>query len=146
MKNLVVEKLKMINNSKNDELARIELYAVITHIILSKDFFSNNSDISSLLGKFNIEAKPYLLKSRTTMLGRFLRKIQRADSFELKVFVDALYNLQKDLEMANNQIEKESEAIDAQTKDDSIETKKTKEQNYMDGILKKYSRTGRQQK
>lgn len=146
MKNIVAEKLKTINNSKNDEFVRIELYSLIAHIILSKDFFSNNSDIATLLGEFNIDSKPYLLKSRTTMLGRFLRKIQKADSLELKNFVEVLYNLHKGLEMTSNQLEKESEANNVKIKDENNESKKTKEQNYMDGILKKYSRSGRQQR
>lgn len=71
---------------ENDDSLRIELYGLLSEIILSKELFKKNNDINDLLTTLNLEYKDYVMKSRTNILARIIRDIERLDSDELMPF------------------------------------------------------------
>ena len=133
---IVKEMLNRIEHQKDIENIRIHLYSIYTHVILTKELFNKNSDMEDFLCKLGLVCKPYLLKSRTMVLGKVLRKIQRAQEEDLTLFIQVL----------NNFIQSDQEVL---KHDENIENvisevvKEKKSTNYMNEILKKYSRTGK---
>jgi hypothetical protein len=61
---------------------KISFMGAVSQVVLSKQFFKNNSDITPFLKEvFDIEFLEYVMKSRTLILSRLLRVI---DSYEEK--------------------------------------------------------------
>ncbi|WP_027625746.1 hypothetical protein [Clostridium lundense] len=122
---VVKVRIKKIQDINNEDLLRYELYSILATIILSKEEFKNNKEISVFLKSFNISFKEYVMKNRTIIMANTLRKIEKADLDTLQMYKKVL----KDLYLLNT---KEFEVM---PKD-----KKQAKENYMNGILNKYSR------
>lgn len=125
-KRLWDKKLKNIKNMKDDEGIKIELYSIFISMILSKEEFKNNIEIKELFKELNIEVRPYIFKSRTALVGKIVRVIERADYDMINFCINVLEN-----RIALQVAEKK--------KSESEEHPKKKEE-YMKGILKKYAR------
>lgn len=71
--------------SKN--IPRYKVVGIVTEILLSKEVFFKNEDISVFLNNvFGIVYKEYVLKSRTTILARCIRDIYMVDEKEFEEY------------------------------------------------------------
>ncbi|MBP0065757.1 hypothetical protein JYQ79_03010 [Anaerobutyricum hallii] len=122
------KKIRYIKNLKDEELIRMESYSLIVSFMLSKDAFKFNVDLKQFMEKLGIECKPYLLKSRTAILGRTIRVLEKAEKQQLLKYVSVI-----------------SEEIDSLPETQKSETvNKKNEKNYMKEVLKLYGRKGNQ--
>lgn len=122
------KKIRYIKNLKDEELIRMESYSLIVSFMLSKDVFKFNVDLKRFIEKLGIECKPYLLKSRTVILGRTIRVLEKAEKQQLLKYVSVI-----------------SEEIDSLPETQRPETvNKKNEKNYMKEVLKLYGRKGNQ--
>ncbi|WP_273750507.1 hypothetical protein [Leuconostoc mesenteroides] len=65
---------------KNSSTERFEIQGIVSTIILSTLYFKHNSDIPPFLKEvFDIEYKDYVLKSRTMILARTIRFVDKLD-------------------------------------------------------------------
>lgn len=122
------KKIRYIKNLKDEELIRMESYSLIVSFMLSKDAFKFNVDLKRFIEKLGIGCKPYLLKSRTAILGRTIRVLEKAEKQQLLKYVSVI-----------------SEEIDSLPETQRPETvNKKNEKNYMKEVLKLYGRKGNQ--
>ncbi|TCJ86371.1 UNVERIFIED_ORG: hypothetical protein EDC93_1011110 [Bacillus cereus] len=114
--------LSKLNGNMNTELLRLELYSIITDVFLSKEYFNRNRDIINFINAIGYRYADYLFKSRTLLLARVLRDINKAEKEELLLIMRNLQNL------LFNDIEP----------DTNTKTKKSK--NYIDSIMGQFKR------
>lgn len=119
---VIVNKVKSIQFVEDIDLLRFEMYGIFTTIILSKEIFKNNKEIKNFIDLFSIDSKPYMLKSRTIILSKVIRHIEKIDKVELVEYRKKL----KEIYITN--------------KYESNTISNKKEKNYMETLLKKYSR------
>ena len=81
-------KLNHLNRRSNPEQLRVELFSCLTYIFLSKEYFKNNKDIVEFNKALQIDLKDYVYKSRTLLVARMNREIQKADKDILLLFLD----------------------------------------------------------
>lgn len=114
---------------QNEDTLRINLYGYITEIILSKVIFKSNKDLSSFYDKLNINHKKYLYASRTLLIAKTVRIIQVMDKNELIKTRDLIleYLFEHFPESLPKHIEKTN--------------LKSKNEDYVDSMIKKYSRS-----
>jgi hypothetical protein len=120
---LKIKKLQEINDLS---LLKYELYSIFVYLILSKEEFKNNKDINTFLGTLNINFKEYVMKSRTLIIAKVLRLIEKGDTIRLQLYKDILVNIY---------LKKLDENYPEKPK-----IKKQNTSNYMSDILNKYSR------
>ncbi|MFC5976288.1 hypothetical protein [Carnobacterium antarcticum] len=89
IKNLLVD----LDKKSNEEKLRINLYTIMITAILSKKIFVKNSDIPEFISKLNIHYKDYVYRSRTLVVARIIREIEKSDKTKLLVFVSELKEL-----------------------------------------------------
>ena len=111
---------------KEDRL-RCQLYGYFSFLILSKKFASTNSDLIIVMESFGLAFRPYVYKSRTLLLSRVVRTIEKKDKNELSASLDDIVNYLNDF---NKNVEKPIE-------DD--EMKKKKKKNIFDDIFNQLS-------
>lgn len=114
--------LSKLNGATNTDLLRLELYSIITDVFLSKEYFTKNSDIVNFIDEIDLQYANYLFKSRTLLLARILRDINKADKDELILVTRSLQNL------LFNKIEPDTK------------TKDKKSRNYVDSIMEQFKR------
>jgi hypothetical protein len=107
----------------NIELIRLELYSIVTDVFLSKEYFNRNSDIIAFIDQINYQYADYLFRSRTLLLARILRDINKAEKNELLLIIQKLQHL-----LFIN--------IEPDTK-----TKGKKSKNYIDSIMEQFKRS-----
>ncbi|NTM27961.1 hypothetical protein HQ710_11860 [Enterococcus faecium] len=71
-------------DTKTVELLKINIYGAISYLILSKEIFKKNKDISLFLNIIDISVKDYVMKSRTLLLSRIIRELEKMDIEQLK--------------------------------------------------------------
>ena len=120
----IVKKLDRIKNLEKIENKHYELYPIVVMLIIKKNYFKRNNDLIELLKIFNLEFKDYVMKSRTLLLARILREIEK-----IKDVDDVVLNLKKILIKNINE-----EDRTAQNKG------KNRDKKYLDSIIEKYSR------
>lgn len=89
IKNLLIT----LDGKTNEEKLRINLYSIMTTVLLSKNIFKKNTDISLFMIKLNIEFKEYVYRSRTSLIARMIREIESADKNKLLVLTNELKTL-----------------------------------------------------
>ena len=89
IKNLLIT----LDGKTNEEKLRINLYSIMTTVLLSKNIFKKNMDISLFMIKLNIEFKEYVYRSRTSLIARMIREIESADKNKLLVLTNELKTL-----------------------------------------------------
>ncbi|MFB6364339.1 hypothetical protein ACFCP7_09780 [Paenibacillus elgii] len=114
--------LSKLNGNMNIDLIRLELYSIVTDVFLSREYFNRNSDIVSFIDAINYQYADYLFKSRTLLLARILRDINKAEKNELLLIMRNLQFL-----LFTN--------IESDTK-----TKDKKTKNYVDSIMEQFKR------
>ena len=120
----VIKKIDRIKNLEKIENKHYELYPIVVMLVIKKNYFKRNDDLIELLKIFNLEFKDYVMKSRTLLLARILREIEK-----IKDVDDVVLNLKKILIKNINE-----EDRTAQNKG------KNRDKKYLDSIIEKYSR------
>ncbi|MCC2530794.1 hypothetical protein LKL13_04525 [Bacillus velezensis] len=134
-----LEKLRTLLHSlksiKNDDIYRSETYSIYVIFFLSTEIFKNNIDVKDFLEenpefhlfikKYKMELKDYLFNSRTVLVGRFIRIIQKAEIADLKSIMKVIQNIAF-FEVSNSKLVNN--------------TVKTNEGNYYDSLLKQFKR------
>lgn len=123
-KEIWMKKIRYINNLKDEELIRLESFSVIVSFMLSKEAFRANVDLKIFMEELGIECKPYLAKSRTAMLAKMLRIVEKAEKQQLLKYIAVI----------NQKISDIPEEEKTQT-----QNKKNKK-NYMKEVLELYGR------
>ncbi|MCP1356127.1 hypothetical protein [Aneurinibacillus migulanus] len=114
--------LSKLNGNMNIDLIRLELYSIVTDVFLSREYFNRNSDIVAFIHAINYQYADYLFKSRTLLLARILRDINKAEKNELLLIMRNLqFLLFTDIEPDNK-------------------TKDRKTKNYVDSIMEQFKR------
>jgi hypothetical protein len=121
---IYLEKIKKLESIKQVDLLRMELYAIFTEIILSKDIFRHNIELTGFLNKLGIEFKDYVFRSRTLIIARTLRIVETSEKEKLDHYSNVLKLMFVEKENSTNKTSKE----------------KSNNNNYFEDILKKYSR------
>ncbi|HFN9839553.1 TPA: hypothetical protein ACHH5J_000953 [Enterococcus faecium] len=109
-------------DTKTVELLKINLYGAISYLILSKEIFKKNKDISLFLNIIDISVKDYVMKSRTLLLSRIIRELEKMDIEQLKEVYKKTLNYIFTLD------EPESMKV------------KNRKKNSIDSVLKQFSR------
>lgn len=124
IKDLLKSKVKKIQDITNLNLLRYELFAIFATTILSKEEFKSNKDITNFLDIFGITFKEYVMKTRTLIMAKTLRIIEKLEMNDLNIYKEDLKRLYL------------IESDDDHTKNNAT----SQEKNYMKDILNKYSR------
>ena len=120
----VIKKIDRIKNLEKRENKHYELYPIVVMLVIKKNYFKRNDDLIELLKIFNLEFKDYVMKSRTLLLARILREIEK-----IKDVDDVVLNLKKILIKNINE------------EDRTVQNKgKNRDKKYLDSIIEKYSR------
>ncbi|MFP7243101.1 hypothetical protein [Pediococcus pentosaceus] len=82
------------------------LYGAVAMIMLSKELFPRNSDISVFLEKNEIYFKKYVYASRTQIIARLIRVIQKATFEENTKMFNSIEKLVSQYEPADKQKQK----------------------------------------
>jgi hypothetical protein len=114
--------LSKLNGKTNVEQLRQELYSIVTDVFLSREHFNRNSDIIPFTNSINYQYAEYLFKSRTLLLARILRDINKAEKEELLLIMRKLQHL-----LFNN--------VEPDTKSSGKKSK-----NYVDSIMGQFKR------
>lgn len=112
-------------DKKEDQL-KSQLYGYFSSLILSKKYAPANPDLEIVMKKFGLEFRPYVYKSRTVLLSRVIRIIEKKEKNDL---VSILKEIDKYLNDFNQNIQV-SDADDTEEK----KTKK-KKKNIFDDIF-----------
>ena len=119
-----IKKIDRIKNLEKIENKHYELYPIVVMLVIKKNYFKRNDDLIELLKIFNLEFKDYVMKSRTLLLARILREIEK-----IKDVDDVVLNLKKILIKNINE------------EDRTVQNKgKNRDKKYLDSIIEKYSR------
>ena len=120
----VIKKIDRIKNLEKIENKHYELYPIVVMLVIKKNYFKRNDDLIELLKIFNLEFKDYVMKSRTLLLARILREIEK-----IKDVDDVVLNLKKILVENTNE--------EGKTPQNKV---KNRDKKYLDNIIEKYSR------
>ena len=118
-KDILYEKIQKIQMIAKIDSLKAEIYSIFTILILSKDIFKTNKDLSTFLISLGIEIKPYLEKNRTGMLCKTLRFINNCNE---------------------KQIIKLKKALKKEFQKEKIQALNNNNNNYMKFIVDKYGR------
>ena len=123
-KEILIKKINYIKNLKDEELIRLESFSVVVSFILSKEVFKTNIELKEFMEKIGVECKPYLLKSRTAMVARAVRIVEKAEKQQLLNYIDFI-----------------SEKLNKIPEEEKTQIKKKKsKKNYMKEVLELYGR------
>lgn len=120
----VINKVNRIQELKEIEYVKGEMYSIFSILILSKKQFNRNLEIKEFLGKFNISFKDYVYVSRTSVLARVLREIEKSDEERVRSIGLILFN-----ELNSENVNVKNNYKKAKRNDD-----------YLLGILDRYTR------
>lgn len=91
---------------------------------MSKEVFKTNIELKEFMEKIGVECKPYLLKSRTVMVARAVRIVEKAEKQQLLNYIDFI-----------------SEKLNKIPEEEKTQIKKKKsKKNYMKEVLELYGR------
>ena len=78
---------------RNKEISLFLILGIVSEIILSKKIFKKNKDISLFLKNiFELEFKEYVMKSRTMIMSKTLKKIYSSNEQEIQKYRKNLLN------------------------------------------------------
>ena len=130
---IITKSLNKIKQTKNTELITEQLYGLYTYILLNRNMFKRNSDLKNfiepLFEKINvyytkdIQFKDYVYKSRSLVIARFIRIIEKSNN-----------NVRNELIL-----NAETLLLDEQKNDGQV-NKKRKRKNTVDDLLTRFER------
>lgn len=133
---LINIKLKELLDINEVENMKYELYGIVTTLILSKEYFKKNSDVRQFLKELSLNYREYVYNSRTTLLARVIRDIEKLNFEEINIFANELIYTIKTIKINEKSISSDES--------NNIKRIKKKDSNYMEDLLKKYSRNKRE--
>ncbi|MCZ2259963.1 hypothetical protein [Sporosarcina sp. G11-34] len=88
-----MESLKIYRNElKNTKPPKYKMIGIVSEIILSEELFKKNIEIKSFLSEvFNIEFNEYVYSSRTLIVSRTIRLIEKCDDKNYIDYKNKLY-------------------------------------------------------
>lgn len=92
--------------SDSEEEIKSKLYGHFSTLILSKKYAPSNSDLINVMAEFDLEFKIYVYKSRTVLLSRIIRIIEKKDETEIEKIV---FQLEKFLKKGIPEVEEKKE-------------------------------------
>jgi hypothetical protein len=75
---------------KNEHSLRMFLYGCSAQIILSKDIFVNNKELIDFILSVGFEFKDYVYASRTIVVSRIIRELEKKNLQQLETYRDSL--------------------------------------------------------
>lgn len=97
-----------------NERVKSQMYGYFTTLILSKTYAPKNSDLKEMMEYFGMEFLPYVYKSRTILLSRVIRQVEKKDDDSLiemytkfKEYLDKVETLSDSSESENSKMNKE---------------------------------------
>ncbi|PFD67329.1 hypothetical protein [Bacillus cereus] len=87
---LLFNKIVSLKNIKNEGTLRIYLYGYSSEIILSKDIFPSNKELIEFITAMGLEFRDYVYASRTVVVSRIIREIEKREMQDLEAFRDNL--------------------------------------------------------
>ena len=123
-KEIWVKKIKYIRGLKDEELIRLESFSVIVSFMLSKEAFKVNSELKEFMNELGMDCKPYLVKSRTSMLAKTVRVFEKSEKQQLFYYMDII----------NKRIAELPE------EEKTVQVNKKNKKNYMKEVLELYGR------
>lgn len=109
----------------NDKL-KSQLYGYFTTLILSKIYAPMNSDLEDIMKEFKLNFLPYVYKSRTILLSRVIRIIEKKNEQELASMLDGLKEYLNNIDLKESASKKNNKQTDK---------KKRKKKNIFDDIF-----------
>lgn len=85
---LLQNDLQQLDTRTNPERIRYKLYPIYTNLLLNKNFFKSNNDIKHLCNYLSLTFKDYVYRSRTLLVARIIRSIERSDQKDLLTYVE----------------------------------------------------------
>lgn len=113
---LIQSELNNLDMRTDVDRVRFKIYAIYIEILLNHDLFQYNDDTKLFCQKLNISFKDYVFRSRTLLISRVIRLIEKADIQSLilyKSVADSLIesysknNLKKN-KIRNDKLKKQS--------------------------------------
>ncbi|WP_411347503.1 hypothetical protein [Paenibacillus sp. WLX2291] len=144
--NTLYNRISRIRKADSEENLRFEMYAIVTAFILSKEIFKKNIDIQSFIENVqepnSVEEKekfknyrPYIYDSRSVLLSRVLRKIEKGEKQFLYHFaLDIRSHIEKQYDSIIYEKSKETRSNEGDKRASSI--------NYTDSLFEKFKRKG----
>ena len=130
---IITKSLNKIKHTKNTEQITEQLYGIYTYILLNRNMFKRNSDLKNFIEpifeKINvyytkdIQFKDYVYKSRSLVIARFIRIIEKSNN-----------NVRNELIL-----NAETLLLDEQKNDGQV-NKKRKRKNTVDDLLTRFER------
>ena len=130
---IITKSLNKIKQTKNTELITEQLYGLYTYILLNRNMFKRNSDLKNfiepLFEKINvyytkdIQFKDYVYKSRSLVIARFIRIIEKSNN-----------------DVRNELILNAETLLLDEQKNDGQGNKKRKRKNTVDDLLTRFER------
>ena len=130
---IITKSLNKIKHTKNTEQITEQLYGLYTYILLNRNMFKRNSDLKNFIEpifeKINvyytkdIQFKDYVYKSRSLVIARFIRTIEKSNN-----------NVRNELIL-----NAETLLLDEQKNDGQV-NKKRKRKNTVDDLLTRFER------
>ncbi|QRZ33086.1 hypothetical protein [Lactococcus cremoris] len=111
---------------ESDDKLKSQLYGYFTTLILSKVYAPMNSDLEDIMKKFNIKFLPYVYKSRTILLSRVIRIIEKKSNQDLSTMLDSLKEYLDSADIKEDSLKKDTKKTDK---------KKRKKKNIFDDIF-----------
>ncbi|MBU7595728.1 hypothetical protein [Metabacillus halosaccharovorans] len=134
---LIFDKVSKIRKADSEDKIKIELYGVVSSFLFSKEIFKRNSDIKVFLENSNDkfkEIKPYVYVSKTLIIGRILREIEK----ESKLFN---YNFALDIKSYLEDLIKQRDLLEEDNKkSEKLKNNDINKINYTDSLFDRFKR------
>ncbi|WP_422118056.1 hypothetical protein ACORE2_12970 [Bacillus thuringiensis] len=119
----------------NDFEHRAIFIGIIAEMLLSKRLFPRNEDLKNFIkSAFNLEILDYVYRSRTLLLARIIRRIEKAEKETLTEYVEQTYSYIKKLDVYEyTNVTQEYQMNESKQEFESIK-KKNKKKSTIDTI------------
>ncbi|MEH6945283.1 hypothetical protein [Bacillus sp. JJ722] len=114
---------------KDVDLLKVNLYGYCSQVILSKELFNNNKELVEFIGFLNFKYREYVFASRTIVISRVIRDIEKKDVEELNILRENI------ITFVSHKLE-----IDVTAEKENTKSKNKEDSNYAKTIIEKYRR------
>ncbi len=90
---LLQSELNNLDIRTDTDRVRFKIYAIYIEILLNHDLFHHNDDIKPFCKKLNLSFKNYVFKSRTLLVSRIIRLIEKSDTQSLVLYKNVANSL-----------------------------------------------------
>lgn len=124
----IMAKIEARLYKEKTERVKSQMYGYFTTLILSKTYAPKNSDLKEIMEYFGMEFLPYVYKSRTILLSRVIRQIEKKDD-------DSLIEMYMKFKEYLDKVEKLSDSSESENSKMNKENNKKKRKNIFDDIF-----------